>query len=190
MRTWVSLAVITVIVVLAIACGGEPDYESGRTGSASANAPVSYPNVALVPLRTSRPRTLDVESPTFTPRPKPTSGPTYTPGPTSTPWPTITPVTGSLFILLSDGQFFLTAEADPHFDVAKGDLLVLIDGKRYCNSSRIYADDGPVELSCIAEERSHTTVERVSAQTSMGDLRCGKYVKSDRKLTTFVCNWR
>ena len=96
----------------------------------------------------------------------------------------------SLWIFLHDGEFFLTARADPAFDVREYRLELLIDGKGYCNTTNIYHDDGPVELGCQSEERSHSTVDRVSALTPHGDLRCAKNRESTPRVSVFACEWR
>ena len=66
----------------------------------------------------------------------------------------------------------------------------MVDGNGYCNHTRIYADDGPVELGCQAEEKGHRSVQRMSAQTSRGDLRCERNIKSTGETTIFACDWR
>ena len=95
-----------------------------------------------------------------------------------------------LWVLLTDGEFFLTVNASAHFNLSDYELVAMVDGKRYCNHTRIYADDGPVELTCQAEERRHGSVQRVSAQTPRGDLRCERNIKSTAETTMFACDWR
>lgn len=68
----------------------------------------------------------------------------YTPAPTNL----LTTNTAPLWILLTDGEFFLTVNASAHFNLSDYELVAMVDGKRYCNHTRIYADDGPVELTC------------------------------------------
>ena len=116
--------------------------------------------------------------------------PAPTRAPTPVPIDLATAKQSPLWIQLSRGDYFLTAMANPGFDVDEFDLNVFIDGVEYCNTSRIYGDDGPTELSCAAEERAHTSVQRVSAQTSMGDLRCAKNDQSTPRVSVFACAWR
>ena len=80
--------------------------------------------------------------------------------------------------------------ADPAFDVDTFDLDVFVEGKEYCNTARIYGDDGGIELSCESDERRHSTVRRVSAQSHLGDLRCEKNDASEAHETVFACAWR
>ena len=110
--------------------------------------------------------------------------------PTPAPINLLTTRTAPLWVHLSDGEFFLTVQAEPAFAIDQFGLNVLVDGRAYCNTARIYEDDGPVELSCDADERAHRSVKRVSAQTYLGDLRCERNIKSDGRKTLFACDWR
>ena len=85
---------------------------------------------------------------------------------------------------------FLEVYADPTFDVDTANLTVLVDGKSFLNSNRIYNDDGPLEMCCSTEERPHNTIKRVSAQTPIGDLKCERNKASDAFETIFACVWR
>ena len=80
--------------------------------------------------------------------------------------------------------------ADPSVDVDKYDLTLLVDGSEYCNTTRMYADEGWYELGCESEERLHDYVERVSAQTPKGDLRCERNFQSNKDRSIFACDWR
>lgn len=141
--------------------------------------------------------------PTWTPEPTNTSMPTPTPAPTVTPTvtptSTATPVpidlintdTAALWVLLTNSEYGrIDAYADPAFDVDVFDLDVFVDGEEFCNTSRIYGDEGPHELSCVVLERLHTSVQRVSVQTPLGDLRCARNVNSDASQSIFACTWR
>ena len=94
----------------------------------------------------------------------------------------------------SDGTVVL-ASADPAFDIDVFDLAVFVDGTSYCNSSRIYADDGPHELGCSPADGTHADVQYVSAQTTdypdlLGDLRCERHSHSNDEQSVFACEWR
>ena len=116
------------------------------------------------------------------------SSPTPTPSPTTD---LATTDTAAMWVSLSDGEYFLKVQVDPAFDIDEFDLTLLVDGLSYCNPNRIYDDDGWSEMGCESEERSHTSVERVSVQTrSLGDLRCVRNVHSDTNETIFACEWR
>ena len=84
----------------------------------------------------------------------------------------------------------LKVMADPAFDLDEYSLTLLVDGAEYCSTSRMYGDEGYYEMSCGFEERGHESVERVSAQTSKGDLRCRKNAQSTNEQTIFACDWR
>ena len=135
-------------------------------------------------------RLVTPSAPRATPTPRPTATKRPTPIPTPSPVPLAQREEGNLFVFLKDGDYFMTVLASPAFDVDTYDLTVLVDGTEYCNDVRIYADDGAVELTCAAEERSHSDVERVSVQTPKGDLRCGRHVESTAALSVFLCVWR
>ena len=122
---------------------------------------------------------------------------TATPRPTSTPGPTPTPsialseaTRANLWVHFSNDGDRLAVYADPAFDLDQFDLDLLVDGVEYCNAARIYGDDGPLEMGCETQYRSHTTVQRVSAQTPIGDLRCERNNAADSTETVFACAWR
>ena len=128
--------------------------------------------------------------------PTPVAMPTPTPAPMPAVEPTLTSeqlsrtTSHNILIVLSNDGDYLVVEATTAFVADAFDLDVLVDGRAYCNSNRIYPDDGLAELGCESETRRHTSVERVSIQTSHGDLRCAKHVESDDVLTAFICVWR
>ena len=104
-----------------------------------------------------------------------------------------------LWVYLSDEEWsdgtVVLASADPAFDIDVFDLAVFVDGTEYCNSSRIYADDGPHELGCPPAEGTHADVQYVSAQTTdypdlLGDLRCERHSRSNDEQSVFACEWR
>ena len=85
----------------------------------------------------------------------------------------------------------MTISVDPSFDVARFDLDLFVDGKEFCNTSRMYADEGYYSnISCDGDEREPAEVERVSAQTPDGDLRCRRSALSDAQQTLFACTFR
>lgn len=95
-----------------------------------------------------------------------------------------------LWVELSDGDHFMAVRANPYFDVREFALDVFIDGVQYCNTHTIYEDDGWREMSCASEDRLHGEVQRVSAQSPRGDLRCAKNNQSTASKTLFACGWR
>ena len=135
---------------------------------------------------------------TATPPPA-TPTPAATPTPTPAPMPTIEPTLTSeqlsqsdnynVLIALTNDDDYLVVQADTAFVADTFDLDVLVDGQAYCNSNRIYPDDGFVELGCESEKRRHTSVDRVSIQTPYGDLRCAKDTETSNLLTFFTCVW-
>ena len=126
------------------------------------------------------------------PTPDSTPGPTSTPTSTPTPEPTLDETElANLWVLLKNNDSGrLLVYADPAFDVDRFDLDLFVDGVEYCNAARIYGDDGPLLMSCELEERPHAEVSHVSAQTSLGDLRCARHVASDADESVFACEWR
>ena len=54
----------------------------------------------------------------------------------------------------------------------------------------MYADEGAYEVSGEFEEKVHSSVTNVSAQTSIGDLRCARHVQSDDQVSVFAYDWR
>ena len=96
-----------------------------------------------------------------------------------------------LLVSLSTGDYgALLVKADTAFDLDEFELTLLVDGTEYCNPNRMYADEGYYEMSCESEERGHESVERISAQTPKGDLRCRKNAQSTKEQTIFACDWR
>lgn len=120
-----------------------------------------------------------------------------TPGESSTPEPTgglATADSANMWVFISQDpslRNYLRVEVDPAFDVDKWELDVLVDGSEYCNTSRIYGDEGRYEMGCGFEEKTHSSVRRVSAQTrTLGDLRCERNFQSTADETLFACAWR
>ena len=117
--------------------------------------------------------------------------PTAVPAPTPTGVDLETTTEAPLLVSLTPGEFgVLQVKADPAFDLGEFELTLLVDGTEYCNSNRMYGDEGYYEMVCELEERGHESVERVSAQTSKGDLRCRKNAQSTNEQTIFACDWR
>ncbi len=116
---------------------------------------------------------------------------TATPAPTATPSISLAETTrANLWAYFTNDGDHLAVLADPAFDANEFGLSLFVDGKEYCNSSRIYGDEGGQEMSCEYETRRHTTVRQVSAQTPMGDLRCERNDASGSQETVFACAWR
>ena len=83
---------------------------------------------------------------------------------------------------------YLQVWADTTFDLDRFALTVFVDGSEYCNASRMYGDEGFYELGCESEEKHHTSVQRVSAQTrGLGDLRCERNFQSTASRSIFAC---
>ncbi len=125
--------------------------------------------------------------------------PPSTPKPTSTPRPrpTRTPIVtldkterANMWVYISNNEYFMLVYADPAFDIEKFELDLFIDGREYGHSNKIYADEGPRKLSGGPEQRSHASVQRVSAQTPSGDLRCVRHTESDSYTSVFACVFR
>ena len=128
---------------------------------------------------------------TATPKPTSTPRPTATLRPTPTPAVSLSETTrANMWVYFTNDADRLAVYADPAFDLDEFDLDLFVDGVEYCNAARIYGDDGPLEMSCESEYRSHATVQRVSAQTPIGDLRCERNDASDSSETVFACAWR
>ena len=116
---------------------------------------------------------------------------TVAPAPSTTGVHLETTMEAPLLVSLTPGEFgVLQVKADPAFDLGEFELTLLVDGTEYCNSNRMYGDEGYYEMRCELEERGHESVERVSAQTSKGDLRCRKNAQSTNEQTIFACDWR
>ena len=175
---------LLLVVIVALASSGGEDEPTSQ---------VSIPATATQVASTSTP-TL-TPTPTSIPTSTPTPGPSATPSPTFTPWPTATPTPtlaeverAALWVYLSqDGSGYLTVRANTAFDIDAFNLTLFIDGSEYCNTSRMYADEGSYEMGCEYEARSHSSVTRVSAQTSVGDLRCARNVSSSAAVSVFAC---
>ena len=75
-------------------------------------------------------------------------------------------------------------------NIAEFSMDLFVDGTSYCNPNRIYGDEGTFVMGCESEKRRHGRVERVSAQTHIGDLRCERSVWSSATRTDFACEWR
>ena len=127
--------------------------------------------------------------PTPLPTPRPTS--TLRPRPTQTPIVTLDKTQrANLWVYIANDEYFMVVYADPAFDIEEFDLDLFVDGREYCNTSKIYNDEGLRKLSCGAEQRRHTSVQRVSAQTPRGDLKCERHVESDSHTSVFACVFR
>ena len=205
------------VVLLAIACTTpEPVVQElevtrvvDRTVEVEVTVPVTRIIEQTVEVEVTVPVTRNVEKPVEVTRevtkeipvtvivtptlPKATS----TPRPTATPLPTTTPsislaetTQANLWVYFTNDDDRLEVYADPAFDVDRFDLDLFVDGVEYCNTARIYGDDGGLEMGCEIEYRSHTTAQRVSAQTPFGDLRCERNNASDSAETVFACAWR
>ena len=128
--------------------------------------------------------------PPVTATPRPTATPTRVPTPTATPVPLHQTESANLFVSFLNEGDVLKVAVTSGFDVAEYELTVLADGHEYCNTTRMYADDGLTYLSCEYETRPHSSVSHVSAQTPLGDLRCVRHEISTTTVTTFACTWR
>ena len=85
----------------------------------------------------------------------------------------------------------MTISVDPSFDMERFDLDLFVDGQEFCNTTQMYADEGYYSnMSCAGDDRSPGDVERVSAQTPAGDMRCRRSVLSDAQQALFVCTFR
>ena len=144
------------------------------------------------------PDTTPTPEPTPTQEPTPTATPTPTPTPTSGPVDLATTDTANLWIGLSQEPRlpdYLRVRADTAFDVEPFELDIFVDGTEYCNSSRMYGDEGWYEMGCALEEKLHTDVTQISVQTSeypdvLGDLRCARNDDSTADVTLFACVFR
>ena len=116
---------------------------------------------------------------------------TVAPAPSITGVDLETTMEAPLLVSLTPGERgVLQVKADPAFDLGEFELTLLVDSTEYCNSNRMYGDEGYYEMRCELEKRGHESVERVSAQTSKGDLRCRKNAQSTNEQTIFACDWR
>ena len=212
------LAVIA--VVLLTACGESQEVEDNTDTASlteqveqeqerrsAPEEPTSVPTSAPVQESTAEPTLEPTAAPEPTPPEEPTSVPTSAPVQESTAEPTLEPTAAPeptplgvdlettteapLLVSLTPGEFgFLQVKANPAFDLGEFELTLLVDGTEYCNSNHMYGDEGYYEMRCELEERGHESVERVSAQTSKGDLRCRKNAQSTNEQTIFACDWR
>ena len=138
-------------------------------------------NATHVQIAASIPTPLPTPRPTSTPRPRPTQTPRVTLDRTQR---------ANLWVYISNDGNYMVVYADPAFDIEEFDLDLFVDGREYCNTSKIYNDEGPRKLSCEAEQRRHTSVQRVSAHTPRGDLKCERHVESDSHTSVFACVFR
>ena len=95
----------------------------------------------------------------------------------------------SMWVIVTNDEVYVDTEFD--FTDTFG-MDVFVDTEEYCNSQRIYSDEGRHALSCARPDKPHSNVETVSVQTRGGqDLRCRKDEKQSSGLeTVFVCTWR
>lgn len=134
------------------------------------------------------------ESTQSAPAPTPTAAPT--PEPTATPVPTPTEVpleevtVASLWVYLVNEYDYITPYVDSSADFEEFELTVIVDGVEHCNPTRMYGDEGRYEMSCGVQEVAHESVERVSVQSPLGDLRCRRNVASTADESVFACAWR
>ena len=179
----IGVGVLGLLLLVGIIAVGSSGTEEEPTDQVSIPTQVaSPPTPTLTPTPAS----------TLTPGPSPTPSPTFTPRPTSIPTPTLAETDrAALWVHLSqDRNGYLTVRANTAFDIDTFDLTLFIDGSEYCNTNRMYADEGLYEMGCEYEARSHSSVTRVSAQTSTGDLRCARNVSSSAAVSVFACAQR
>ena len=111
----------------------------------------------------------------------------------STPTPVASAVSGEadMWVAFSESDSkWMAVQVDVSFDLDQFALDLFVDGHEYCNPNRMYGDEGYYDMGCHLDERPHSAVERVSAQTTEGDLRCGRSVQSNSQRTLFACTWR
>ncbi len=98
----------------------------------------------------------------------------------------------NLWVIIENDEFGrLSVSVDAAFDIDEFDLDVFVDSEQYCNTVRIYGDEGYYQTSCGSLEKPHGLVERVSAQTrNLGDLRCARNVQSLPTESVFACRFR
>ena len=121
--------------------------------------------------------------------------PTWTPEPTSTPEPTAVPLSetdqAAMWVQLSQGEHgWMDVEVDVAFDLDDYVMTLFLDGEDCYQGSRMYADEAWYDMSCGVLEVPHASIQRVSAQTSEGDLRCERNVASTATETLFACEFR
>lgn len=95
----------------------------------------------------------------------------------------------AMWVSISPGKTG-SVRVDPSFDLDRYDLDLFVDGVEFCNTSRIYADEGWYVLGCASMDKWHENIQQVSVQTSRGDLRCGRNFQSDADRSIFACEWR
>ena len=91
-----------------------------------------------------------------------------------------------------DGAPQIEVFVDTEFDFTdEGGMEVFVDGERFIEYVRIYADEGRYSFG-TQREKEHSSVARVSVQTDDGfDLRCQKDEElSGEQETVFACTWR
>ena len=109
--------------------------------------------------------------------------------PETTPVPTPEPEAPSsqvvLWVIIANEVY-----VDTEVDMEEYSLRIFVDGERFCNTNRMYADEGRYEMGCESLYKSHSSVTRVSGQSSQGDLRCRRSDQSTDEETLFACEWR
>ena len=91
-----------------------------------------------------------------------------------------------------DGTPQIEVFVDTEFDFTdEGGMEVFVDGERFIEFVRIYADEGRYSFG-TQREMEHSSVARVSVQTDGGfDLRCQKDDElSNERETVYACIWR
>ena len=96
----------------------------------------------------------------------------------------------SLWVYLVNEYDYITPYVDSSADFEEFELTVIVDGVEHCNPTRVYGDEGRYEMSCGVQEVAHESVERVSVQSPLGDLRCRRNVASTAEESVFACAWR
>ena len=129
-------------------------------------------------------------TPVATPTPAPTLAPTETPVPTPTEVPLEEVTVASRWVYLVNEYDYITPYVDSSADFEEFELTVIVDGVEHCNPTRVYGDEGRYEMSCGVQEVAHESVERVSVQSPLGDLRCRRNVASTAEESVVACAWR
>ena len=113
--------------------------------------------------------------------------------PQPTPAPSESDADIVMWVILKDNGRYSRVGVwlDTEFDADKFDIDVFVDGQKFCNPTRIYADEGRYETSCATRERAHTDVERMSVQAEQGDMRCRRFAsRSTLEESVWGCAWR
>ena len=113
--------------------------------------------------------------------------------PQPTPRPSESDADIVMWVILGDHSRYdrVVVWLDTEFDADEFDIDVFIDGEEYCNSTRIYADEGRYEASCGSLEKPHADVERMSVQADQGDMRCRRFAsRSTPEESVWGCAWR